>query len=209
MLLFGVNKIYASHLPMFRSPNDYQVILELELDEKMKALYLEDKKQNPQETVYTLEPEQFVLPDLVKNPAPFTANVYRGHFERGGKKIIEKITVKVAKVVYFKRFNPEEVHLDYLNFIVLGNEKEQFMAHLISTSPDFDQIVSVKTGYSFIKKSSEAGHFVWLLNGFDNWKALEVSNKTLLGVVQGPGGTVDTVAITPKKNLYLEFNDLK
>ena len=90
MLLFGANKIYASHLPMFRSPNDYQVILELELDEKMKALYLEDKKQNPQETVYTLEPEQFVLPDLVKNPAPFTANVYRGHFERGGKKIIEK-----------------------------------------------------------------------------------------------------------------------
>ena len=32
MLIFGTNKIYASHLPMFHSPHNYQVILELDLD---------------------------------------------------------------------------------------------------------------------------------------------------------------------------------
>ena len=32
MLIFGKEKIYASHLPLFHPPHDYQIILELELN---------------------------------------------------------------------------------------------------------------------------------------------------------------------------------
>ena len=32
MLLFGNETVYASHLPMFHSPHDYQLILELDLE---------------------------------------------------------------------------------------------------------------------------------------------------------------------------------
>ena|SRR2546428_610964 len=206
MVLFGVNKIYASHMPMFHNPHDYQVLLELELDEKIKGAYLEDRKQNPQESVYTLEPEKFVLTDMIKHPVPFTANIYRGHFERGGKMLIEKITVKIAKVIYFKHFNPEDFHLDELNFIVLGNEKEQFMAHQISTSPDFDQLIAIKTGFGALRRDfNESGHLIITLPRSDNWKSLEIKDQ-IFGIVAGHS---DTLAITPKKNLYLEFTDLK
>lgn len=52
MLIFGKNKIYAYHLPMFHSPHNYQIILELELDETAKSLFIEDQKSNTEYAVF-------------------------------------------------------------------------------------------------------------------------------------------------------------
>ena len=110
MLLFGNDKIYLSHLPMFHSPHDYQAILEAELSQSAKKIYLQAKKSNPSETVYTLVPEVFVLPEMVNNQKTFKAKIFQGHFERGGTPITESITVKVSEIVYFKKFDPNNSH---------------------------------------------------------------------------------------------------
>jgi hypothetical protein len=96
MLLVGSEKIYASHLPMFHSPHNYQIILELELSKMDKQKYVIDKNKNLNYTTYTIEPETFVLPDMVNLPRPFKVNLYRGHFERGGIQILKNVTVKIV-----------------------------------------------------------------------------------------------------------------
>ena len=38
MLVFGTEKVYFSHLPMFHAPHDYQAVIEVELPEATKTL---------------------------------------------------------------------------------------------------------------------------------------------------------------------------
>jgi hypothetical protein len=197
MLLFGSEKIYVSHLPMFNSPHDYQIILELELSKSDKQKYISDKNKNPNYTTYTIEPERFVLPEMVNNPKSFKVNLYRGHFERGGIEILKNITVKIVQIVSFKKFNPEEIKSKTTNFILFGNDKEQFLAHEITNKPEFEQIIEVKANLSsFFKKEKFA---IVTLNSSEN-NPIGISNNEVL---------VNEKPIVLLKQLYLEFDDLK
>jgi hypothetical protein len=197
MLLLGGEKVYASHLPMFHSPHDYQIILELELTKVDKQKYLEDKAKNPNYVTYTIEPEKFVLPDMINNPKPFKISLYRGHFERGGVQILENITVKIVQVVYFKKFKAEEVKSPTTDFILFGNEKEQFLAHKISNKPDFEQVIEVNTNLNKHLKNKK-----YAVVNLDN------SKNNPIGVscneVKANGNSLILL-----KQLYLEFDDLK
>lgn len=77
MLLMGSEIIYASHLPMFHSPHDYQIILILKFNIEGNRKYLEDREKHPDELVYTIEPEVFVLPEMVNHTKKFKASIYR------------------------------------------------------------------------------------------------------------------------------------
>lgn len=201
MLLFGKENIYASHLPMFHSPHDYQIVLELELDSITKTLFTTDQEKNPEFATYTIEPETFVLPEMISNPRIFKANLYRGHFERGGIKIASEITIRIKKVIYNSKFNSKEKRATNTNFILFGNQKEQFIIHQITNKPDFDQIIQVKTT---------------LNNSLDNKKfELITLNKSSNEPIGVSGNEVETASNTYKPNifllkqLYLEFEDLK
>jgi hypothetical protein len=194
MLIFGTSKIYASHLPMFRMPHNYQIILELVLDAKAQQKFITDQKQNPQYTTYTIEPEKFVLPDMIAKKGTFKANLYRGHFERGGIKIADSITIKIVEVVYFKKFDANATKQTEANFIVFGNSKDQFAVHQISNKPDFEQILQVKTKVSKLETVSFSA----------NNNPLGVSSNTI--TVKMNGKDTDVILL---KQLYLEFDDLK
>jgi hypothetical protein len=201
MLLFGTTKIYASHLPMFHSPHNYQIILELELNKANKQLFIKDQQRHPEVATYTIEPEKFILPDMIARPHPFKVAIYRGHFERGGEKIAENITVTIKEVIYFKKFNAEESKEEAADFILFGNNKEQFAVHHISNKPDFEQIIQIKS-------------FITLFTGTS--KYLSVSFNTKGNSPSGVSGNNIEVAagdkkfnITLLKQIYLEFDDLK
>ncbi len=137
MLLFGKAKIYASHLPMFHSPHDYQVLLEIELQNNNEYL----KSAKSFKGIHTLVPEPFVLTDLKKGKTSFNAQIFQGHFERGGK-LIATTKISISQVLLFKKFKGEPKPKDMV-FYVFGNETEQFMAHAITRAPDFDQVFQV------------------------------------------------------------------
>lgn len=141
MLVVGGQKIYLSHLPMFHSPHDYQLILEAELDGQALAAYRASRAASD-ETVYTIAPERFVLPEMVANPRPFRASLFRGHFERGGKRIAEG-TVVIRRVLHFRKLDAQAPQPERMGAFLFGNETERFLAHLITARPDFDQIVQV------------------------------------------------------------------
>jgi hypothetical protein len=201
MLIFGMDKIYASHLPMFRTPHDYQIILELELDKANLKLFIKDQKEHPEYTTYTIEPERFVLPDMIQNPKPFKVNLYRGHFERGGVKIMTNATVKIKQVVCFRKFNKDEAKSTTTDFLLFGNEGEHFMAHFIINKPDFEQIIQVKIEPSTFVRQEKFAKII-----------LDATGNTPIGVSSNTVSIDDNgkkQPLTLLKQIYLEFDDLK
>jgi hypothetical protein len=194
MLFFGTDKIYASHLPMFRTPHNYQIIIELTLDKVTKQKFIADQKLHPEFTAYTIEPEEFVLPDMINAKGSFKANLYRGHFERGGIKIADGLNIKITNIVYFKKFDETAEKQTQANFLVFGTSKEQFAVHQISNKPDFEQILQVKTSINKLETVSFSA----------TNKPVGVSSNTINVKMNNK----DT-DITLLKQLYLEFDDLK
>ncbi|MES2528074.1 MAG: hypothetical protein V4598_13350 [Bdellovibrionota bacterium] len=141
MAIFGKKTIYLSHLPMFHAPHDYQAIMEAEFDPSAVTTYLGAQES---ETLFTLVPEEFSLPEMMNKPRPFKAQIFAGHFERGGK-LITETTVKIKKVILFKKLNPTGQRPSKSTYYALGNAQEQFLIHKISARPDFDHIIQVKS----------------------------------------------------------------
>ncbi len=141
MLIFGGTQIYVSHLPMYHRPHDYQAIVKVSLG-KDEAALKDDMAQNPNEPVYTIEPEKFVLPDVIQGLKPFKAVVYRGHFERGGKPLFTA-TLTPTKVIVFNKLNAMTAQPDTIAMLVFGEGREHFAAHVITKQPNFDQVLTL------------------------------------------------------------------
>jgi hypothetical protein len=143
MLLFCSGPIYLSHLPMFGTPHNFQVILEVTFDEATTELVSADA-----EGIFTFAPVEFPIAELDPDgEAPvrttIEGTVFRGHFERGGKPIASGVVATVKTVVYFNELDVAAEHdaerpLTYLCF---GTTAQLHLAHRITASPDFDQIL--------------------------------------------------------------------
>jgi|SRR6476661_921521 len=200
MLLVGTEQVYASHLPMFHRPHDYQVWLELELDSAGRAAFRRSHAEFPQEAVYTLEPEKFVLPAMLAHPRPFRASLYRGHFERGGKAIAENVVVRIRKVLYCQQLDPNKVVAGPPAYLLLGNAQEQFLAHRIGARPDYDQVLRVTVPPGPLMSQLATQRIL-------EWQAAAGTSAPLQVPAAVPGQT--TPALRVEQNIYLEFNDLQ
>ena len=196
MLIFGNKTLYASHLPMFHSPHDYQAIFELRFDASTLQVYLDDKLQSPN-SIYTFVPEPFVLTDLEHGLQSMKGTLYHGHFEKGGTPMTGPIRVGVVKTISFKKLRPTDPNSNSYPGIIFGNNDELFMAHQLEGAPGFDQIVELMPN-PMMKSASQAAWFL----GF-----IDISNKAL---------SVPTTlyyphvgAIQVRKQIYLEWDDLK
>jgi len=147
MLLFGEDVVYLSHLPMFSTPHNFQVILEVELDERARRVYLSDRAADS-ETIHTFQPEKFPIAEL--SPAEggparteIRGNVFHGHFERGGKEIVADAVATVRSVVEFEELDVEAKHDNdrALAYLCFGRPGDLYLAHDVQARPDFDQIL--------------------------------------------------------------------
>lgn len=154
--LYGVDRLYLSHLPVFMGaprshPHNFQVILEVELDDATaKARYKESRAQNPT-TLYTVTPPHFDQTALVTGyPGRGPLNrlpgslIFRGHFEQGGVPIVQGVAFDVRRVVYFREFYLGGLKLDRQHYLVFGGEDDLVAVHLLSAPPDFDQILRLE-----------------------------------------------------------------
>jgi hypothetical protein len=147
MLVVGLDSILASHLPMFHPPHDFQLLAHVELDQA--ETYRSDRRESG-EPVYTLDPEDFSWKDLLRVDSKppvrtsFTADVYRGHFEREGTMIIEGARVDVSDVRFFAQLAASEAPSRHLTYRGVGGGDELFLAHEIRGAPNFDHVVHVR-----------------------------------------------------------------
>lgn len=202
MAVVGHHKVYLSHLPMFHTPHDYQVIMEVEFDSPSKAVY--DQSVGTASELYTIEPETFVLPNMTKAGNSFQATLYKGHFERGGTSIAENVTIKIVKVLYFKKFQPGETQPAQASYILFGNQNEQFMAHIITAKPDFDQILTVKVDSALATEIDTAGSLLVTLADLKNDEPV-LAPAALQAITTKDSKTVN---LETESEIYLEKGDL-
>ena len=149
MLLFGEDALYLSHLPMFQSPHNFQVILEVGFDDAASGTLRADRETGGH-GLYTFKPAEFHITELDPGgdgPARSSVEgtIYRGHFERGGQPIARAVA-EVRRVVYFKELDVAAGHMadQKLTYICFGRAGQLHFAHRITASPDFDQVLAAR-----------------------------------------------------------------
>jgi hypothetical protein len=98
-------------------PHRYQAIFEVTLEKQED--YAKDRREHRTTNIYTLNPEIFVLPELVasdpqrKPRDSFKAQaVFRGHLERDDRvPILQDVEVNVKRVIHFREFDPKSRRL--------------------------------------------------------------------------------------------------
>jgi hypothetical protein len=226
MLVVGEGSVFLSHLPIFGSPHDYQVILAATFvgkGEDPQRAYQEDRRKHPEARVYTIDPKAFVLPELFpafSGEAPrrksFRADIYRGHFERfpsaqakAQARIARDAEVQVTAVIHARRFSSGAKRAPQLRYLLFGTPTEMFLCHLIAGPPDFDQVLAVKvTGRAFTEEELRAGIPVSFAGRADSIAdRIKPAEKALAGVLELSGGAV-SVQIEPGLELYFEQDEL-
>ncbi|MGH8222200.1 MAG: hypothetical protein ACREQZ_04425 [Woeseiaceae bacterium] len=146
MVLFGEpGQPFASHLPLYRHPHDWQVVLELEPETAAGETLIH--AQLTEGGLLTLEPEPFDLfrlkPRASKPLVRFEAALYRGHFERGGEKLAD-LGWRVRRAWFFE---PVQARSDVTGhrYLVVGTDPDrQWLLHRVERRPDVDQILRIE-----------------------------------------------------------------
>lgn len=150
MLVFGERPVYFSHLPMYMSPHNFQVLLEVQLDAD-GAEALAASRADGWDGIYTFDPVKFPIADLAPSDGSdplktMQGHLVEGHFERGGTRIASSIVVDVAKVVHFEELDvtAKRGEDDQLQYLAFGEPGRIFLAHRIRARPNFDHIVAAR-----------------------------------------------------------------
>jgi hypothetical protein len=145
IVVFGDKITYASHLPMFHSPHDYQLIMQIKLANGPRSpqtlgLYQAEKEKG--QVLFTLETPIMDLTEIIDGKkGPFMATLYSGHFEKNGA-ILGLVWVSVEKIIFSKKLDSQDPD-KYNDYLVFGASGEYFAAHLIKSFPSFDFISKV------------------------------------------------------------------
>ena len=220
MLIVGEQTAYLSHLPMFGSPHDYQVILEVTFTKPggdPQTDYFNDRKQTGKK-LYTLEPERFVLTDLAAATPlhSFKASIYRGHFERfrterakEAARIAQGVDVNVTKVIHFRKFDPKAAKLSQLEYLLFGKGAELFLAHSITKPPDFDQVLSAQTTHRFTDQELSNGVSI-VFPGKANQSSQRIKGaQPVSGRIKAAGDpALAAITLRPGKEFYFEEGEL-
>ena len=213
MAVVGFEKIYLYHLPMFSEAHGAQMILEVELEEEAGTLYRAQSRRGFPYPLMTIVPEMaFPLLELGDSRMTFTADLYDGHFERGGEKLASNFNVNIKKVVYQQMFNPQEDRPKFLEYILFGTPQETFLAHKISGVPNYDQILSVSPGDPSEQQIID-GAIVVSLGLKDQFDSAMKEGQMGKGVIRGfVAGGVDRSELPfpfrVRQEYYLEVDEL-
>ncbi len=148
MVLFGSDVIYASHIPMYHAPHDWQALFQVTLTHPTvdaKALYLHQIASGVQPLI-TIKPLPFVLPKLLNGEVhSFAASLYHGNFEEDSEELMQGMTVTVKTVLFKQHLSLDMAALPQLTYFLIPTSLTTAMlVHRISAPDNFDQIVQVK-----------------------------------------------------------------
>ena len=127
----------ASHMPLHGDRHGHQLILLLDTEESNRLRAL--TKQAP---LISLMPERFSLRALQQGElSGFTATVFRGHFERNGEALLQKVSFTVHKKILDLPLDGNEKANGHYRLVQIGDI--HLLVHIIGATPSFDQIIQV------------------------------------------------------------------
>ncbi|MCL1142793.1 hypothetical protein [Shewanella gaetbuli] len=154
MLLFGnESALFASHLPMFHTPHNAQVIVQLSFNQKhIQQQMITQMAQEHSDSVWTIVPQHFDLARLSPTAKhaidELTVDVFEGHFERGGHLRWAKKKIKLEKVLVFSPLSLTEVEdtrstTHYFTVNNSASDRTQFLVKKLTHRPDADHILKL------------------------------------------------------------------
>jgi len=154
--------IFASHLPLYRQPHDFQIVYRLAFDDKRAEQqiqqYLNENKRSDGQAVMTLLPEQFDLNELATAQTPtLKTRFFTDHFERGGQPMLfndkKEVKVEYATPVLVEQLIVEDSEAledaarkaNWFSISLPSKpQTAKLFVHKIDTKPSFDAIVIAK-----------------------------------------------------------------
>jgi hypothetical protein len=152
-LMLGQSLSY--HLPVFITdpwshPHNFQVVLELALPPDARAAIEADQAAHP-DSIYTAAPPIFAQTSLVIDvPGHPRKNgfaelvVYRNHFEQADRVRVARSPAPIVRILHFRELAPDLPKPAELAYVVFGSSDGLFLAHMLSSPPDFDQVLEVE-----------------------------------------------------------------
>ena len=129
--------LYASNLPSYEKPHNAQIIYKIDTKQRSLLYLVRDAD------LVTIQPETFNLQQLIRGEqVTVKANVFIGHFERGGSKTYEDIEITFSELQYLRMLedlsepNGEQTY-DEVQLIKNG----RLLVHQIQKAPSYDHIV--------------------------------------------------------------------
>lgn len=142
MTLFGngASHLYLSHIPLYEPPHDLQLVFEVGILSGVPA-----GEQRFGRTGFTISPERLSLTELASGARKtFSATVYAGNVESGGRAVHREVVFEVKQVLYrapLVRTMPSSPSLTYL---ALGSPSDAYLVHVIDRAPSFEQVLAVE-----------------------------------------------------------------
>lgn len=157
MVLFTNGKsLFASHMPLYNKPHDYQLIYKVESN--FKNTIIDNLKakltSNKAEPLISILPQRFDLNVLIENkPLNIRADVYMGHFERGGDIWLKDAQFKFTELIFKKQIinNNIDAKRSLWQQLNIGLGQDKLYVHIIKSAPSFDAIILASDCGSIMK----------------------------------------------------------
>jgi hypothetical protein len=151
MNVFGDKTTYASHMPIYHFPHNYQVIYQIKLVDSpnVPTLFEYQASKSSGVKIFSVKPEPLDLTRIISGELKeFKGELYTGNFFEDSAKDLGPITVKIQKLIFSKKLDQTEQELDF-QYVLFGQNGEYYAAHVIKGVPAFDQIVSIEQPYIY------------------------------------------------------------
>jgi hypothetical protein len=156
--VLGEGADLCSHIPMFMDPHKAQLFLEVKITapegDVGKIIRDDRKKTGAKEYVLVSDPLQLptLAPGAPNRRQSFTGRVFRGwpFDEKTGAipdtapKVLPGVTVEVTRPIYFRTFVDGAKPLGALSYYSFCTAEGRYLAHVITSPPDFDHILKVE-----------------------------------------------------------------
>lgn len=133
------------HLGEFECPHQYDVkVRAVFADPAQQAVFCKLASVNG--SMFTIAPE-FILPLFVQNPVPFVSDIMTGFF---GDVVMANVSFVPSSVPFFAEYGLI-TNANLLYYLLPSNDQndEFLLWHIITTPPDFDQLLRVTVGDGF------------------------------------------------------------
>ncbi|MDO6426617.1 hypothetical protein Q4489_06300 [Thalassotalea sp. 1_MG-2023] len=133
------SRVFASHMPLYQKPHDFQILYKIETKQVSFLNLVRDAE------LVTIKPEPFNLQRLERGEElTVLADVYLGHYERGGSLVYEKHPIVFSKKLYARKLeNLAESGLWKEYDSVTLRKGERIYIHKIQQAPSFDHLIFV------------------------------------------------------------------
>lgn len=139
VLVSHSSSIYASHLPLYNKPHNVQLVYKLESKDLTLLQTVRDGR------LTTIKPKPFNLDQLIRgDKMTVIADVYAGHFERGGMLVYEDMALNFSKQLYVRKFDDLKDSSNNQEYDVISlNKSEKIYIHRIQKAPSYDQLMHI------------------------------------------------------------------